>query len=140
MEGLPSRYNLMLNGFIGTNMREEMATEAGVAKFLKYTADVADMKLITQLTVDIEDATDGVWFGLSGLAMIATSHIAIHLWPSLKSYFMFDISSCKPFDIRKITFDIQSYLEASIDFEAHKEYTPTHIILEKDIVRRFPTR
>ena len=137
MKGLPSRYNLMLNGFVGEKFREEINTEAGIAKFLKFVATVADMKMVTSQTINIEDATDGEWFGLSGLAMIATSHIAFHIWPSYKSYFMFDISSCKPFDVRKLVQDIEDYLEADITFESHKEYVPSYTIEEKDIIRKF---
>lgn len=38
--------------------------------------------------------------GISGYAMISTSHLAIHCWP-LRQTFMFDAFSCKMFDHEK---------------------------------------
>jgi S-adenosylmethionine/arginine decarboxylase-like enzyme len=35
--------------------------------------------------------------GISGVCMIGTSHISIHVWP-LRRFFALDVFSCKPFD------------------------------------------
>jgi len=137
LKNLPLRFNLMLNGFVGANKREELNTEAGLAKFLRYVAKCAEMKLITQMTVNIEDATDGEWYGLSGLAMIATSHIAMHVWPSYDTYYMFDISSCKPFSEIDLIKDIEDYLESNVEFKLFKAYAP-HIESFDNPIKKYP--
>lgn len=38
--------------------------------------------------------------GITGVAVISTSHIAIHCWP-LRRYFSCDVFSCKEFDVAK---------------------------------------
>lgn len=43
---------------------------------------------------------DQMNWGISGVVLIAESHITIHTWPELK-YVSIDIFSCKAFDIEK---------------------------------------
>lgn len=56
---------------------------------------------------------DPEW-GLSGMIMISTSHLAIHTFP-MKGKFYFDIFSCKEFDREKVVrflveiFQIEDY-------------------------------
>lgn len=47
--------------------------------------------------------------GISGYAMISTSHMSIHCWP-LRRTFMADLFSCKTFDIALARGIIESHL------------------------------
>lgn len=50
--------------------------------------------------------------GISGYAMISTSHMSIHCWP-LRRTFMADIFSCKMFDHEKALSLVNYYLKPS---------------------------
>ena len=124
MKGLPLRFNLMTNGYVAEYMRREMNTEAGIANFLKMVAMWANMDVVTTQTINLEDPTDGEWYGLTGLAMIKTSHIAFHIWPHYESYYFFDISSCKPFDPDALRKEIEIYLGQPSEWYQALNHTP----------------
>lgn len=126
MKGLPLRYNLMMNGYVGEDMRREMNTEAGIAHFLKMVAMWASMDVVTTQTINLEDPKDGEWYGLTGLAMIKTSHIAFHIWPHYDSYYFFDISSCKPFDKKMLMQEIELYLGMPCEWHESCEHRPVN--------------
>jgi S-adenosylmethionine decarboxylase len=50
--------------------------------------------------------------GISGYAMISTSHMSAHCWP-LRRVFMMDIFSCKMFDQQKAMAVIEQFLAPS---------------------------
>lgn len=50
--------------------------------------------------------------GISGYAMISTSHMSIHCWP-LRRVFMFDAFSCKMFDQEKVIATLDTFLKPS---------------------------
>jgi S-adenosylmethionine/arginine decarboxylase-like enzyme len=126
MKGLPLRFNLMLNGYVAPEGRNLMNTEHGIAQFLKMVAMWADMDVVTTQTINLEDPVDGEWYGLTGLAMIKTSHIAFHIWPHYDSYYFFDISSCKPFDPNKLREEIELYLGQPCEWQQSLSHTPVN--------------
>lgn len=124
-KGLPLRFNLMMNGYVGKNKIEEMNSVEGINLFLKNVCKWSDMKMITTQTINLDDAiNDGDWYGLSGLALISTSHVAFHIWPTYNSHYMFDISSCKPFDAEVLKKQIEDYLEFESEWSKYVEYSP----------------
>lgn len=98
---LPDRYMLMIDGWI--NNPEKLASPSQLAGILSSVADQAGMKVLNILTSDVGGTLgDGAEFhddgGMSAQALISTSHITIHVWPR-ERFAMFDIVSCKRFDI-----------------------------------------
>lgn len=101
------RYQLVLDA---TTRKPELLSSADYLEdTLKQVADLAAMRVLdirtTEVSVDIS-RLGGVEFqdegGTSVLALISTSHMAIHAWP-LREFFMFDLVSCRPFDAREVT-------------------------------------
>ena len=82
------------------------------------------MQIVTTQSINLEDPVDGEWYGLSGLAMIKTSHIAFHIWPHYDSYYMFDLSSCKAFDPDALLLNIGLYLGQHPEWHNFTQYTP----------------
>jgi S-adenosylmethionine decarboxylase len=74
-----------------------------VTQFLEEISDEINMTRISEPQVLEYRPPSGKpqndW-GVSGMVMIAESHIAIHTFPEQR-YFSLDIFSCKPFDIRQ---------------------------------------
>ena len=131
-KGLPVRFNLMINGYVGEGRREELNTVEGINLFLRKVCEWADMKLITTQTINLDDAiNDGDWYGLSGLAMIATSHVAFHIWPTYDSYYMFDISSCKSFSPDDLIAKIEEYFEHKCEWNSYQDFTPLKYLESK---------
>jgi S-adenosylmethionine/arginine decarboxylase-like enzyme len=124
MTGLPIRFNLMMNGRVGPAMRPEMNTPAGIDKFLAFVAEKSGMTIVTTQSINLDDPNDGEWYGLTGLAMIKTSHIAFHIWPHYDSYYMFDISSCKPFNPESLREEIEAYLAHQSEWHEFTQYAP----------------
>lgn len=48
--------------------------------------------------------------GITCLACLSTSHVAIHTWP-LRGEFHFDLYSCRPFDLRALVSLVQEALD-----------------------------
>jgi len=66
--------------------------------FLNELPDLIGMKKISKpLVFDYKAGSES---GITGVVVIAESHIAIHTYPN-KNYFCADIFSCKEFDYKK---------------------------------------
>ena len=97
----PSGWHLIIDAIVGDPTR--LADVSGLETFLRKLVDHLGMELLdgprmTQVELDPNqletDEDDG---GVTGYALITTSHCAIHTWP-LRSRFCMDVFSCKPFD------------------------------------------
>ena len=81
--------------------------------------DVLDMQLIwgpkfKRVKVEPAKLTGDVFQdegGISGVCMIGTSHISIHVWP-LRQHFSMDVFSCKGFDEAAARVVIKEFLGA----------------------------
>jgi len=72
-----------------------------VFQFLSKMPEILDMHKLTQpytLFYDGADKPDD--YGVTGVVVIAESHISIHTYPHDKTFFL-DVFSCKPFDTEK---------------------------------------
>jgi S-adenosylmethionine/arginine decarboxylase-like enzyme len=114
----------MANGYVAPENRKWMNTPEGISEFLGLVAEWSKMEVVTTQSINIDDPKDGEWYGLSGLAMIKTSHIAFHIWPHYESYYMFDLSSCKEFDPDELSKHIQDHLGEPIEWKHFTKYTP----------------
>ena len=96
---------------------ERLAQATYLEHTVREVAKMAGMAILHLTTSDIGVDTKQLgrepqpWeSGYSTLALISTSHIALHTWPKL-SYFMFDIASCKPFNAA----DLRAHLAEAFD-------------------------
>lgn len=94
--------------------------EAHLKAFIESLIGGLDMQLIVgpvfkQVELDPSKLTGNKFQdegGISGYAMISTSHVSIHCWP-LRKTFMFDAFSCKMFDHEKAMQTIDEFLRPS---------------------------
>ncbi len=105
-----------------------LARPIALQSLIRRVARVAEMRVLNLSVSDI--ATDAKRLynevfedegGFSFLALISTSHIALHTWP-LRERFMFDCVSCKPFNGDAVVEALVRFLEV-IEI-THKRFTP----------------
>ncbi|MFH1306549.1 MAG: adenosylmethionine decarboxylase [Candidatus Micrarchaeota archaeon] len=95
-----------------------------VSKFLDGLPKKIGMtKIIPPYVFRYEGIKPEDW-GVSGIVLIAESHISIHTYPE-KNYASFDVFSCKEFDIKKVEqmvvemFDAKTYEKNSFERGRH---------------------
>ena len=72
-----------------------------IRSFLVELCKKIGMRAISEPIVVEHNAPDPDESGITGMILIAESHISIHTYPE-KGYFAFDIFSCKEFDIKEV--------------------------------------
>jgi len=104
--------------------RSKLESVEYVAKFLDgLPAKIGMTKIIPPYTFRYEGIKPEDW-GVSGIVLIAESHIAIHTYPE-KNYASFDAFSCKEFDANKVaemvvkTFGAKTYEKNSFERGKH---------------------
>ena len=101
----PQRYALHLDGKADQDVLSNVAyLEHGIRRI----ATIAGMTILnltsTNIALDLAKLGKGAFEdegGYSILALISTSHIALHTWPN-RSHFMFDLVSCRSFDVEAV--------------------------------------
>ena len=100
--------HLIIDGF-GSN-RELLESEELVYQFLDdYPAQIGMTKVAPPNVFRYIGSKPQDW-GISGLVIIAESHISIHTFPE-RCYVNIDIFSCKDFDAEQAIQDVQAKLE-----------------------------
>jgi S-adenosylmethionine decarboxylase len=100
--------HLIIDGF-GSN-RELLESEELVYQFLDdYPAQIGMTKVAPPHVFRYIGSKPQDW-GISGLVIIAESHISIHTFPE-RCYVNIDVFSCKDFDAEQAIQDIQAKLE-----------------------------
>ena len=100
--------HLIIDGF-GSN-RELLESEELVYQFLDdYPAQIGMTKVAPPHVFRYIGSKPQDW-GISGLVIIAESHISIHTFPE-RCYVNIDIFSCKDFDAGQAIQDVQAKLE-----------------------------
>lgn len=100
--------HLIIDGF-GSN-RELLESEDLVYQFLDdYPAQIGMTKVAPPHVFRYIGSKPQDW-GISGLVIIAESHISIHTFPE-RCYVNIDVFSCKDFDAEQAIQDIQAKLE-----------------------------
>lgn len=102
----PRRYSVELDGYSRSSAK--LAQPAFLEHLVRTVASAASMRILNICSSNIEkDLTrmSGQVFsdegGFSVLALISTSHIALHTWPERRA-FMFDLVSCRPFEAQQV--------------------------------------
>jgi len=100
--------HLIIDGF-GSN-RELLESEELVYQFLDdYPAQIGMTKVAPPHVFRYIGSKPQDW-GISGLVIIAESHISIHTFPE-RCYVNIDVFSCKDFDAEQAIQDFQAKLE-----------------------------
>jgi len=100
--------HLIIDGFGGN--RELLESEELVYQFLDdYPAQIGMTKVAPPHVFKYIGSKPQDW-GISGLVVIAESHISIHTFPE-RCYVNIDIFSCKDFDAGQAIQDVQAKLE-----------------------------
>ena len=100
--------HLIIDGFGGN--RELLESEELVYQFLDdYPAQIGMTKVAPPHVFRYIGSKPQDW-GISGLVIIAESHISIHTFPE-RCYVNIDIFSCKDFDAGQAIQDVQAKLE-----------------------------
>lgn len=94
---------------LGTASPEKLRSVAGVTQFLADLVEALGMRCLGQPhTYEVREEIDklgAVPFedegGVTGIAVLSTSHCAIHTWP-LRSCFVMDVYSCRAFDTQAV--------------------------------------
>jgi S-adenosylmethionine/arginine decarboxylase-like enzyme len=101
MSGFGQGRHLVLDGF---GNPERLRNPEFVRTFLVDLVELAGMELVDLNVYDVEarveDRRPGVFVdtgGVTGYAVLTTSHASIHTWPD-RGEFRFDLYSCRSFD------------------------------------------
>lgn len=72
-----------------------------VFQFLSKMPEILGMHKLTQpYTLSYDGGGIAEDYGVTGVVIIAESHISIHTYPHDKTFFL-DVFSCRPFDVEK---------------------------------------
>jgi S-adenosylmethionine decarboxylase len=90
---------------VGTACPDRLRDVAGVTRFLTELVEALGMRCLAQPhTYEVREEIRKLGVepfedegGVTGIAVLSTSHCAIHTWP-LRSCFVMDVYSCRDFD------------------------------------------
>ncbi len=102
--------HLMVDGY--GCPREKLQDISLIYKFLEECPDKIGMTKIMPPYVFRYEGVNPMDWGVSGVVLIAESHISIHTFVE-KGYFSMDIFSCKDFDVESAKEYVLSYFSAT---------------------------
>lgn len=116
MANLIDGLHLIADGSVPEPRVKEAFSRKGLITLMLDLVKVLDMQLIwgpkfKSVKIEPERLTGDVFQdegGISGVCMIGTSHISIHVWP-LRKHFSMDVFSCKTFDEEKAKATIERH-------------------------------
>lgn len=98
--------HFMLDGY--GSSRKKLSDLSFIYKFLDEFPEIIGMtKIMPPYTISYTTGLKPEDWGISGVVLIAESHISIHTFPE-KEYFSLDVFSCKEFDVDQVTQEILS--------------------------------
>lgn len=105
---------------LGQASAERLRDVKGIESLLQGTIEQLGMRLLGEphmYEVEEEIAKLGVEpfedeGGVTGVAVLSTSHCAIHTWP-LRNFFVMDIYSCRDFDATELERALKKRLQAT---------------------------
>jgi S-adenosylmethionine decarboxylase len=111
--------HLIADGSVPAPRVKEAFSRKGLITLMLDLVKVLDMQLIwgpkfKSVKIEPKRLTGDVFQdegGISGVCMIGTSHISIHVWP-LRRHFSMDVFSCKTFDEAKAKETIEKHFGA----------------------------
>ena len=106
--------HLLLEGY--GSPREKLADVGMISELLDvYPAKLEMHKIMPPYVFKYDGGSVKEDWGISGVVLIAESHIALHTFPE-KEFFTFDIFSCKEFNVR-VAVDILLEILVPVHFD-----------------------
>jgi len=110
--------HLIADGQVPERRIEAAFSKAGLTTLMLDLVKVLDMQLIfgplfKKVKLEPKKLTGDVFQdegGISGICMIGTSHISVHVWP-LRRHFSMDVFSCKSFDEAKARATLERHFQ-----------------------------
>lgn len=110
--------HLIADGQVPERRIEEAFSKHGLTTLMLDLVKVLDMQLIfgplfKKVKLEPKKLTGNVFQdegGISGICMIGTSHISVHVWP-LRRHFSMDVFSCKSFDEAKAKATLEKHFQ-----------------------------
>lgn len=110
--------HLLADGLVPERRIEEAFSKTGLTTLMLDLVKVLDMQLIfgplfKKVKIEPKRLTGNKFQdegGISGVCMIGTSHITVHVWP-LRRHFSMDVFSCKTFDERKARATLEKHFQ-----------------------------
>jgi S-adenosylmethionine decarboxylase len=110
--------HLIADGQVPERRIEEAFSKTGLTTLMLDLVKVLDMQLIfgplfKKVKLEPKKLTGNVFQdegGISGICMIGTSHISVHVWP-LRRHFSMDVFSCKSFNEAKAKATLEKHFQ-----------------------------
>jgi len=110
--------HLIADGQVPEQRIDEAFSKVGLTTLMLDLVKVLDMQLIfgplfKKVKLEPKKLTGDVFQdegGISGICMIGTSHISVHVWP-LRRHFSMDVFSCKSFDEAKAKATLEKHFQ-----------------------------
>lgn len=110
--------HLIADGQVPERRIEAAFSKVGLTTLMLDLVKVLDMQLIfgplfKKVKLEPKKLTGDVFQdegGISGICMIGTSHISVHVWP-LRRHFSMDVFSCKSFDEAKAKATLEKHFQ-----------------------------
>lgn len=135
LQNMPLRNALHLDAV--SSRPELLARVDFLERMVREVAKLASMRVISQLTSDIEVDLEKLKLerfedegGISVQALISTSHISLHGWPS-RGVFMFDLVSCRNFDEEAVRQHLYKELHVEIVLYENFVEVADHLAFER---------
>jgi S-adenosylmethionine decarboxylase len=131
---------------LGVGSPEKLRSVAGVERFLVDLVSALGMRCLREPhTYEVEEEIEKLGVepfedegGVTGVAVLSTSHCAIHTWP-LRSFFVMDVYSCRDFDeaiVRKIVsqrFDTKRLRITDLTFSLEPDFEDDAVAVEAEL-------
>jgi len=104
---------------LGSGAPDRLRNAAGIRALLEVLVKRLGMRLLDKAHLyEVEEEIHKLGAepfedegGVTGVAVLSTSHCAIHTWP-LRSFFVMDIYSCRDYDVEVVEQVLHEHLEA----------------------------
>lgn len=128
MNSNPIRYRFELDGIVKREERGILANPSRLSTVINRVADSCGMTILNLMVSNIKEDLSKLHKevfedegGVSVVALISTSHIALHGWPNRRR-FMLDVVSCRSFSTASLY--IQTIADLCVETVVHYDVHP----------------
>ena len=102
--------------------KETMSDTGNVARFLARLVKSLDMRMLGLSIYDVDYELEKLQAdtfedegGVTGVAVLSTSHVSIHTWPERNGAAVLDVYSCREFPLQPVLVMCQEYFRVGED-------------------------
>jgi len=128
MNNDPIRYRFELDGIVKREEKGVLASSSRLSSIVDRIASLSGMTILNLIVSNVKEDLSKLnrtafedEGGISVLALISTSHIALHGWPNRRR-FMLDVVSCKPFSTASLY--IHTIADLCVETVVHYDVYP----------------